>query len=210
MTAATVRLEGGKVKLAIESQALRSLGRRIRTLLDRVDIENDTGKELLDLLDYVLGALYTLMYAWAIGYNDRPGALPPEQYRQESLLPRAADMNEGWLRIEGAWAAGLYFNSALARLDAAHDRAEDLAGIKRNKKKTRKTRPNARKGPSWCGFPQKHVCLGRVYKDVGKLKHTRLGTFSGREVSFADGVQALVELVTLLETIPATRRGVVS
>jgi hypothetical protein len=208
MTAATVWLEGGKVKLAIENQALRSLGRRIRTLLGRVDVDTDTGKKLLDILDYVLGALCALMYAAVLGYEDRPKEWDSESYREESLLPRATDMSAGWLRIEGKWAAGLHFNSALVRMDAAHERVEALAGMKQ--KPTMKTRPSVEKEPSWCADKQTHKQLIKIYKQVGRLKHKEEAIASGRIVLFADAVEAFGELVALFESIAAARKGVVS
>lgn len=199
MMALSVRLEGRTIKLAIESKQLCSLAGRVRTLINQADLNSKRGRDSLDILDYALGALYGLMYAAALGYEDRQGPYDPEKYSRESLLPRASDMQAGWLRVEGKWAAGLNFNSALVRMDAVHERAESLGGMKQSGPK--KMRPSAEGEPAWCSDKQAHKELIKVYQEVAGLKHKPLAIGSGRKVTFEGAVRGCTELVDLLEKV---------
>src|SRR5262245_14163241 len=82
-------------------------------------------------LNYLLGALHGMLQAKRLGFKDREHALDDPrgrsiegvEYWEYGPLARVGLITQGKLRVDGAWVAGFYFNSALARVAAAFDRA---------------------------------------------------------------------------------------
>lgn len=141
-------------------------------------------KHLGDLLDLTAGALASLIRAQQLEYIDRLGEeLPPEYYIK--LGERLAKMTAGTLPPRGRWLSGYYFNSALLRLGAAREITNRLL----NKLDEGKTIP----GPSL-----KPISLDDVYREYCSLKHNLRSLRVGRNVSFEQAIQALVELVEVL------------
>src|SRR6266852_3463244 len=109
-----------------DAPKLKALAPRLEALMKRA-----RGDDERDPLDYLLGALHGLLQAKRLGFKDRDHALDdprgrsPQgaEYWAYGPLARVRLMAEGKLRVDGAWVAGFYFNSAVARMAAVFDRA---------------------------------------------------------------------------------------
>ena len=137
-----------------------------------------------DLLDLTAGALASLIRAQELAYKDRMDEeLPPEYYPK--LTERVAKMANGTLPPRGRWISGYYFNSALLRLGAAREMTTKLFNSLDKRK--------SHVGPS---LNPKH--LDSVYKEYLRLKHDLRSLRLGRDVTFEQAVQGLVELIDVL------------
>jgi adenylate kinase family enzyme len=147
-----------------------------------------SASSLRDSLDYLLGAVYALLVAQELGYADRDSALPENYWTAPQK--RAGDMAIGIVRKDGKWASGFFFNSALLRIAADYHRVLQLLTGKDESvpKLVELVKPEF-----------KHVHLDAVHKEVNVLKHSPGGVASGRSVKFVNGVDALEELVDLIE-----------
>jgi hypothetical protein len=90
---------------------------------------------LLACLDDLLGATYNLFYATHYGYTDRQN--PLTEHDIGNVVVRANDMAQCKVRLDGKWAAGVFFNNALFRLAGIYHRALKIAA----------GRPTTRKWP---------------------------------------------------------------
>src|SRR6266404_5248074 len=68
----------------------------------------DSQSGLLACLDDLLGAVYNLFFATHYGYSDRQNALT--EHDMSNVAIRANDMAQCKVRIDGKWAAGVFFN----------------------------------------------------------------------------------------------------
>ncbi len=161
---------------------------RLRNVAARVAALMESVPRLQDELDYAVGAIYALFRAEELEYKDRDYPLPPAY--QKAPLTRAKDMSEGKVRKEGAWVAGFYFNYALVRIAADYHRVlKVLTGKDDHAKSLAK-----RLAP---GFVHTH--LDKVHDEVNALKHRPDGLAAGRKVKFEEAVQALEELLSVIE-----------
>ena len=158
-------------------------------------------QSLMGCLDDLLGAVYSLMYAAHRGYSDRPQAL--NAHDLQNVLIRARDMSNGKVRTEGKWTAGFYFNNALFRLAAVYHRAlkivtgNENSGLNVNDLIVQaKTKFRQARKQDWSNTKTHHI-----HREVNNLKHTAEGIFQGRNVTFADSLGAVDELLTLIEVL---------
>lgn len=140
---------------------------------------------LLDILDLLAGAIYSLQMAERLGFRDRPGELKP-QYTQ-NLVKRLERMSKNELATGGLWLAGLHFNSAIQRLAACYRRSQDV--FKRFHR-----RFTSKQGPRFLSNN-----LDSVTTESNKIKHDEYGLIAGREVAFAMALAALGDLLSELE-----------
>lgn len=177
-----------KQYIVVKDRSLCRLSRRLHDIIDPAGESHD----VLDPLDFALGALYALMHAKALDYKDRD--FPHNEHkRKQVLLTRAKEMGGGKLRTDGKWAAGFYFNSALMRLDAGFERFEGaLKRIKRAKGKG--TVDSGANAPAH--WPEN---MEKVRREVIRLKHIPSGTAGRREVTYKECVKAAGELVNFLQ-----------
>jgi hypothetical protein len=139
---------------------------------------------LLDILDMLAGAVYSLQMAERLGFRDRPGELKP-QYK-ENLAKRLRRMSTRNLPSGGLWLAGLHFNSGMQRLAACYRRSQDVF-----------KRLHRRFGSVGGGdFTTDN--LERIRLEVNKIKHDEYGLLSGRQVAFAVAVGGLADLISEL------------
>jgi hypothetical protein len=150
---------------------------------------------LLACLDDLLGAVYSLFYARHHQFADRTKSLAAPDIGNVQV--RATDMAQLKVRTEGRWTAGYYFNSALFRIASVYHRAlQYFVGTQeRMEVLVKRTREWFRaSAATWSS-----VALKKVNEEVNGLKHVPEGIFAGRNIAFGDAVEAVRELLTLLE-----------
>ena len=162
---------------------IKKMGARLQRLLEKLP-DNDA---TTDTLDYVLGALYALHRAKSIGFVDRAGPSHPT-YRAY-LTNYAPDIVDGNMNHE-LWFGGFYFNCAIQRLAASYDRIPGLLGAGDGKAWERMKSVCGSVGADWY----------LVYKEVNALKHDPKGRAKGRRVTFERALNAVDELLELVET----------
>lgn len=173
---------------------------RIGALLSAANHKSATARE--GCLDDLLGAVYSLIFAVANGYVDRPTALDKSSI--DSVITRANDLASGHVRTDGKWIAGFYFNNALFRLAAIYHRElKVVAGKEKARDFVEALLPEARsrfkaaKGCDWA-----NIQITKIHTEVNGLKHTASGLYSGRTVTLKESIDAVEELLALFEAIP--------
>jgi hypothetical protein len=148
---------------------------------------------LLDILDLLAGAVYSLQMAESLGFRDRPGEFKP-QYK-ENLVKRLKRMSKQNLPSSGLWLAGLHFNSGIQRLAACYRRSQGV--FKRLHRRFQSSR----------GGDFATDDLERLRVEANKIKHDEYGLLSGRQVAFAVAVAGLGDLLSeLRERSPELRQ----
>ena len=147
------------------------------------------------------GAAYNLFYATHYGYTNRQN--PLTEHDIGNVVVRANDMGQCKVRIDGKWTAGVFFNNALFR----------LAGIYHRTLKVAAGRPTTREYPitllpdvemafkAKANTDWKHSNIAAIYKEVTELKHAAGGIFEGRSVQFAQAIEAVDEILKLVEEL---------
>jgi hypothetical protein len=179
-------------------QRLASQSKRIGVLLIK---HKSSQSGLLACLDDLLGSVYNLFYATHFEYADRLKTLSEHDIGNVAI--RANDMGQCKVRIDGKWAAGVFFNNALFRLAGVYHRVLKIAVDK----------PTSRDFP-YALLPEveklfraatkldwKHTHIQAIYKEVTDLKHTPDGIFEGRSVRFVQAIDAVDEILTLVEAL---------
>ncbi len=185
------------IEKAAACQKLFELAGRIAGLLESQKVLSHPSMQAS--LDDLLGAVYSLIYAKAHEYDDRQQALSPKDI--QAVTVRAKDISAGRVRTEGKWTAGFYFNNALFRISAVYHRAlKIVAGREGSRDYVEALRPIAeklhqrRRGKVWT-----NTNLAKLHREVNELKHTADGIYEGRNVQFEEAIQALEELVNIVE-----------
>ncbi len=193
------------LKLSTEKKStyrqLEGLSGRIAQLLDSPALQSR--RSLLACLDDLLGAVYSLFYAIHHDYTDREKSLSNKDIK--AVAVRAADMASGRVRCEGQWTAGFYFNNTLFRIAAVYHRTLKVVTGKENTKLfPHGLLSDARKVfKQWQGQDWTNTNLQKVYDQVNDLKHTANGIIEGRDVGYNDALEALRELLILIESAGA-------
>ena len=163
-----------------------------------------TDRAVQGTLDEFLGALYALKFAQIQGFADRPVG---NDIELKVLKDRSAALANGDVRTDGKWIAGFHFNSALLRLSAVYHRS--LKVVTGNIGKGKMDIPpllteldDPSRFPKWAGHAWSRANVARVHREVNKFKHTAEGLNAGRDVPYAVAVEAVNELLVLLETWP--------
>jgi len=172
------------------------------------------GDDERDPLDYLLGALHGLLQAKRLGFKDRDHALDGErgrsaqgvEYWKYGPLVRVEHMTQGKLRVDGAWAAGFYFNSAVVRMAAVFDRAVRRkaiqAGLDVGDPRPRGSGPPPRVWDLLHRLGLSRFTKGKlahVYEEANPLKHRPAGLAKRRNVTLADATAAFEQMLDLLE-----------
>ncbi len=163
------------------NQRLANLAGRLATLILELP-------RIGPLLDLAAGALASLLKAQAMDYRgrDEDEELPPAYYVK--LSERVKRMASGTLPPKGRWISGYYFNSALMRLGAAREQTRGLLAFLDKRCKQRGKMPTL-----------KSTEIDHVHREVNTLKHSLQGLHGGRLVTFWQAVEAMEELVSVLE-----------
>jgi hypothetical protein len=177
---------------------LTTLAERIAQLLN---FKPQPKQSLQACLDDLLGAVYSLMYAKHFKFSSRPQALGQNDIG--NVLIRARKMAVSKLRTEGKWTAGFYFNNALFRTSAVYHRAvKILAESEESREYLDKLEPIAKqryedaRHASWS-----NTNVRKVHDEVNGLKHTSSGISGGRGVEFDIAVEAVGEILDLIEAL---------
>jgi len=184
---------------------LTDFGRRIAGLLESKKTQQYD--YAVATLDDLLGAVHALIMAL---HNDPPFVNRPRGKKIEiqPLLDRAKGIaEEHRVRMGGAWMAGCHFNSAISRLSFVYHRSlKIVTGQLKDRKQVGweddqtsliYTAKKIYKG--WTGVEWDNENIRDVHKEVNELKHDAKGIYWGRDVDEAEAVQAIKELLNLLE-----------
>ena len=192
--------------IEIDAPELQALACRLEPLIEKAQAE-----EVRDPLDYLLGALHALFQAKRLRFKDRNHPLhgksgdSPEgiEYWQYAALKRVRRMSQGKLRVDGAWTAGFYFNSALTRIAAVFDR---VVRRKARQRRLDQPPPGSRQSPSVkelleaLGLAELRTReLIAVYDEVTPLKHKAIGLAKRRNVTMAVAIAGFGQMLDLLE-----------
>jgi hypothetical protein len=144
--------------------------------------------KLDDPLDLAVGAVQALTHAEELGYKDRGFPLPAAYYAKVKKL--AETLARGELVTDKPWLGGFYFNSALLRIAADyHQVLKLITGRDDYVPRLRERLP-----PTF-----KRIKLDKVHEEVNAIKHEPTGVSQGRNVEFAEAIEALEELTDLIE-----------
>jgi hypothetical protein len=178
--------------------------------------------QLTHTFNFMLGAVRSLREAQALGHRSR--ARYDEKDRRQHLkqLHRAINAVAQGDTPPSVWVAGFYYNSAIMRIDACHERflKAMLEAVGVEAKSVRKTRGEtdtdalARRLQQSLGLqsPLVRQHLESVRREVNRLKHELFGqeprhARTRLEVSdIANAEAAIGELLTLMEDDPIRRR----
>jgi hypothetical protein len=148
-------------------------------------------------LDDFLGSVYALIFARLEGFSERIG-VPIER---DKVLIRAEQVSAGKVRTDGKWMAGFHFNSALFRLAAAYHRSLKLVlGELTSREFAPALQPRvAALYRTWKSSDWQSGMNEAVYYEVNHLKHTPKGVSDGRKIQYMDAIEAVQELLNLIE-----------
>ncbi len=149
-------------------------------------------------LDDFLGGVYALIFARNGGYADRLN-VPIEP---DKVVIRAEQIAMGRVRTNGKWMAGFHFNSALFRIAAAYHRGLKVAlGEPKSRECASALQPRAAAlYRTWKSSDWQSCRNEAVYREVNGLKHTPQGFYESRTVQFSEAVEAVEELLNLIES----------
>jgi hypothetical protein len=177
---------------------------RLKVILDRPKVQADA--YLRQALDDFLGAIYALTLSNCLDFTDRPPGTSPEP---DKVQIRAEQVAKGLLRLDGKWMAGFHFNSALFRISAVYHRVLRVLTNEHarevNVGKVREKLQTASPYTTWTGHPWSFTNLGDVHTEVNKLKHDSGGLGAGRDAKMAQALDAVDELLVVLEACPDIR-----
>ena len=167
---------------------------RLENLLARPKVQADDN--LPDALDDFLGAVYALVLAKSLGFTDRPTG---KQTERDKVQVRAQHVSTGRIRLDGKWMAGFHFNSAILRLSAVYHRALRVITADHGRNQwVAKLLPKL-------AYAWSNVNIGKVHIEATKLKHDGGGLGKGRDAKFGQALDAVDELLNLIETRPTFR-----
>ena len=177
-------------------KTLADFGARLRTLLDEAKIRSQP--DAVGVIDDLLGAVYSLILARHHLFDDRINT-PIEI---DVVQKRAAQIENGDVRIDGKWIAGWHFNSALFRIAAVFHRLSKLAlGTPSTKDYVPTLLPKVKSlYRQWTNAEWSSKRVGAIHDEVNTLKHTPQGVHSTRYATFEDALTGVGELVDLIET----------
>jgi hypothetical protein len=178
-------------------QKLFEFAGRIVTLLESQKVRSSPSMQAS--LDDLLGAVYSLIYAEYHRFEKRSQSLSFQDV--QAVTTRAKDISNHRVRTDGKWTAGFYYNNALFRISAVYHRAlKIVTGREAEDGNVNAFRPAAEKlYKNWRKCVWSSTNLKKLHREVNQLKHTTKGIYEGRNVQFDEAVQALDELLKLIE-----------
>lgn len=145
----------------------------IRTLAGKLQPLTPRDSNQIALLGFMVGVLYSLDRAVALGFEDTRMKLDATVERTEHR--RTLQVLTQGSTVEAAWLAGFYLDSAMMRLAALNERIDIYLGAN-------------------------HDVAAQVRKLVNKIKHeVDAGIGRGWTIKFADVLKATEDLCILLE-----------
>ena len=175
---------------------------------------------------FIVGAVYALREARALGHRDRVDYGEDDRNKHLSQLLAVINALDAGLLLDPTWKAGFYYNAAIMRIDACYERflkaVEEAAaaGHAQRRADEAETEALARHAETALrlGSPLVRDHLRCVRKEVNKLKHVLYGQqpqHAGERVEASDvnnALKAVAELVSMMErpeikALLATRFG---
>lgn len=148
---------------------------------------------VVDTLDYIAGAVYSLSRCDAYPFWDRRG--PRLSCYRDKLITYIAGM-AGGMEPGEYWLSGYYLNSALQRIAGAYDRVPKLIlGIPG---KDRRSADSSME--TVFGDKSKYQNWKDVHSEMNPLKHWAIGLSEKRRVGKTEATAALEEILALLES----------
>ena len=150
---------------------------------------SDEEKALHATLDYLLGALHSLQRAHALGYVDRPAPNNPPAC--ESLRDVATAITAGQPPQGGEWLAG---TTSIVPWSGCLPCSTGVSRIKHHQllSNLHVKHLDGKAQTTWRD-------LWAVLEEVNGLKHEASGRWEGRTVSFSQALDAMEELLGILE-----------
>jgi hypothetical protein len=175
---------------------LARAARRISVLLKLPKVASDPAA--FGCSDDFLGGVYALIFARLGGFSDRLGA-PIEP---DKVVIRAEQIATGKVRTDGKCMAGFHFNGALFRISAAYHRGlKVVLGDPNSREYAPALQPRAAAlYGAWKSSRWQSRSTEAVYREVNGLKHMPQGLYEGRRVQFKEAVEAVEELLDLIES----------
>lgn len=175
-------------------QTLAGFGGKLATLLNNSKIQSD--KNVVGVLDDLLGAVYSLILARHHHFDDRTD----RPIEIDKVQKRALQIQDGDVRIDGKWIAGWHFNSALFRIAAVYHRLLKVcAGDPATKDYVPTLLPKVEAFyQEWKMVKWSNDHVRAIHDEVNALKHTPQGVHSARTATFDDALASIGELVDLV------------
>jgi hypothetical protein len=178
-------------------EALFGYAGRIEKLLKAPTVP--ANPDLAGSLDDFLGAVYALIQAKHHDFKSRPD----RPIKISPVAKMAAEIAKGTVRTNGPWIAGFYFNNALFRTAAVYHRILQIVVGKDGNVPTLQSEAIGHHG-QWMS-----IKLHKVYSQVNELKHERQGVYAGRLVTYQEALNAIGDLLDLIEAwMAASAQGV--
>ena len=121
-----------------------------RDLLNRVKTLSSEFPKLTHTFSFMIGAVYSLRKADEKGHRHRATYDETDRIEHNQRLHEIIDAVAVDEIPEPVWIAGFYYNAAIMRIDACHERflkaMLEAGGVKPQKSK--KTKPRPKRGPS--------------------------------------------------------------
>ncbi len=171
--------------------ALAKCATRIVPLLESAN--NKADKDMVAILDDLLGAICALVDAHKLGFK---GKTSESDYA--AILARSKQVSTGDVRRDGNWMAGFHFNSAMFRISAIFDRLPKLLGGGNDKTAYQKAAAAYLKKT---GNPWVNKDAHDIREEVNALKHDVGGVFKARGEDMSTALPALDQLLTLAEAL---------
>lgn len=180
-----------------EYRPLLNAAGRIDKLLTVAHSRDD--QFLRSTLDLLLGAIYSFILAKHSDYAHRTGKVESDKPRT-----RSRDVESGWIRLDGRWIAGFHFNGAILRIAAVYHRALKIAlDVPTSRAYVDKLQPQAcTRYPSWTD-----ANAGVIHTEVNAIKHEAGGLSDARTATPDHVVQAIDEILKLLEAWAASAKS---
>ena len=160
-------------RLKVEMSTSVSEATLIRSLVARLQTLTPRDSDQIALLGFMVGVLYSLDRAVALGFEDTRMKLHPAVERTEHRRTLQA-LTQG-STVDAPWLAGFYLDSAIMRLAALNEGIGKYLGAN-------------------------HDVAAQIRKLVNKIKHeVDAGIGRGWEIKFADVLKATEDLCALLE-----------
>lgn len=176
-------------------RALAEFGGKLAGLLGNTRLRSDP--HAVSSLDDLLGAVYSLILARHQQFDDRTN----QPIEIDVVQKRAAQVQQGDVRIDGKWMAGWHFNSALFRIAAVYHRLLKLTvGQPTTTDNVPTLLPKVQAlYQQWRKTRWSSDRVHAIHTEVNTLKHTPQGVHFGRTVTFEGAIASIAELLDLVE-----------
>ncbi len=182
-------------KVDLNDPTFKALGHtaaRITPLLTLAHTRTD--KDMIAVMDDLLGAVYALIDAHKLGFKGKGS-----ESDYAAIDRRSTQVSIGEVKRDGNWMAGFHFNSGMFRISAVYARLVIRFGGKPREQDARAEADRkflAKTNGAWV-----HKEADDIRVEVNTLKHEVGGVFGGRAADMSTALPALDQLLTLAEAL---------